>query len=99
MANNQLLQTLSELNSKIEELLKTQESLKKKVSELEERNLFLVKQHEKDLFLLENAGKDIEFLTLSHKLAESPDNLISTRRHLIGLMRTINNCIRMIKEE
>ena len=99
MATNQLLQTLSELNSKIEELLRIQESLKEKVSELEKKNLFLMNQHEKDLLLLENAGKDIEFLSLSHKLAESPDNLISTRRLLIRLIGTINNCIRMIKEE
>ena len=99
MANNQLLQTLSELNLKIQNLIEDRKKLQLKIEELETRNLALEAQHQSDIKKIEQAEKDIEFLTISHKLAESPDAIISTRRQLSRLISTINNCIRMIKEE
>lgn len=99
MANDQLLQTLSELNSRIQSLIEVQNQLQLRVEELETRNLVLENQHQSDVKKIEQAEKDIEFLTLSHRLADSPDTIISTRRLLIRLIHTINNCITMINEE
>lgn len=99
MANDQLLQTLSELNSRIQSLIEVQNQLQLRVEELETRNLVLEDQHQSDVKKIEQAEKDIEFLTLSHRLADSPDTIISTRRLLIRLIHTINNCITMINEE
>ncbi|MBD5298353.1 MAG: hypothetical protein HDS22_00030 [Bacteroides sp.] len=48
---------------------------------------------------LDIARTDAEFLTMSHRLASSPDSIISTRRHIARLIRTIDNCISMLKEE
>ena len=99
MAQNQLIDSLSILSKKIEDLLKRQTMLHKRIEELEKRNNELEEQRQKDLKIIEKANQDIEFLTVSHKLAESPDTIISTRRKILGLIRTIDNCIRIIKEE
>ena len=99
MAQNQLIDSLSILSKKIEDLLKHQTMLHKRIEELEKRNNELEEQRQKDLKIIEKANQDIEFLTVSHKLAESPDTIISTRRKILGLIRTIDNCIRIIKEE
>lgn len=48
---------------------------------------------------LDNTRKDVEFLTMSHRLADSPDSVISARRRIARLIRTIDNCISMLKEE
>lgn len=47
---------------------------------------------------IELARRDAEFLTMSHRLADSPDSLVETRRHIAGLIRTIDLCISMLKE-
>lgn len=99
MAQNQLLQTLTDLNDKISELLEAQKSLQEKVKNLEKQKNVLEAQHQEDIEKLRQAEKDIEFLSMSYKLADNPDTLISTRKTIIGLIRTINNCIRMLKEE
>ena len=41
---------------------------------------------------------DAEFLAVSHKLADSPDTLVSARRHLARLTRHIDRCLEMLKE-
>lgn len=99
MAQNQLLYSLSILSERIECLLRQQNLLQKRIEELEQRNNELVDQHLKDLKKIEKAKQDIEFLIVSHRLADSPDTIISTRRKILGLIRTIDNCIRIIKEE
>ena len=99
MAQPQLLETLSELNIRIENLLEVQNELKKRIEQLEKRNSVLEEQHLNDVKLLEKTNKDIEFLTLSHRLAGSPDTIISARRKIGRLIGTIDNCIRMINEE
>ncbi|MDE6682138.1 MAG: hypothetical protein K2J87_01775 [Muribaculaceae bacterium] len=48
---------------------------------------------------LQRALTDAEFLTMSHRLADSPDTIISTRRQIARLIRNIDNCISMLKEE
>lgn len=39
-----------------------------------------------------------EYLTVSHRLADSPDTLIDTRRHIAKLIRNIDRCLEMLKE-
>ena len=99
MANNQLLSTIKELNSRIQNLIHVQNSLYDRIRELEQTNILLESQHKSDILKIEQAEKDIEFLSISHRLADSSDTIISTRRQLARLIGTINNCIRMLNEE
>jgi len=41
----------------------------------------------------------VEFLTMSYRLADSPDTIVSARRRIARLIRTIDSCISMLKEE
>ena len=99
MANSDLLPSISLLSKKIDSMLKLQQSLQKRIAELEISNNELRKQHEADSILLENANKEIEFLKVSYRLASSPETIISARIELSKLIRTIDNCIRMINED
>ena len=99
MAQAPILQAISTLNKRIEALLHQQDLLQKKLKELEMKNHLLEIRHNEDSEKLRQAALDIEFLEMSHRLADSPDKIISTRRKIASWIRTIDNCIRMINEE
>lgn len=99
MAQTQLIQLLSTLQSRIEMLVESQNVLLKKIEELEKKNIVLENQIKSDAKIIEEANKNLEFLTLSHRLADSPDTIISTRKKITGLIRTINNCIQILEKE
>ena len=99
MAKPELLHSISILSKQIDNLLEQQQLLQKKIEDLENLNLKLSKQHEEDLVLLDKANKDIEFLSVSYRLASSPEALISARNKVSQLIRTIDNCIRIINED
>ena len=99
MAKPELINSISFLSKKIDNLLALLSELQRKNNELEIANEELKKQHQEDLILLEKAEKQIEFLTVSYKLASSPDSIISARTKLSQLIRTIDSCIRMINED
>lgn len=94
-----LLSTLSDLNEKISRLAGVQEALKTRIKELEKENETLKAELKESRDQLDKARTDVEFLTVSHRLAENPDTIIATRRRIARLIRTIDNCISMIKEE
>lgn len=93
-----LLSVLNSLQERLDGLVAAHNELLNKIRELEEENLQLKAEiKEKDL-ALGKAETDIEYLTMSHKLAENPDTIIAARRKIAGLIRTIDNCISMLKE-
>lgn len=94
-----LITLLESLTKKIEKLSDNQAKFIERIRQLEEDNASLRTQLFEEKRNLEIAQKDIEFLTVSHKLAESPDALIATRRRIARLIRTIDNCIAMINED
>lgn len=73
------------LHSRIEELEKENENLRQELDDARQK--------------LAKALSDVEFLTMSHRLADSPDSIISARRRIARLIRTIDNCISMLREE
>lgn len=99
MAKPELFNTFNALSRRIDRLLEQQIILQKKLADLESSNNELKNQHEKDLLLLSQQQKQIEFLSLSHRLADSPEALIAARNKISKLIRTIDNCIRLINEE
>lgn len=81
------------------------EARRKEYARLKERNR-LLEEENADLRRLaaeaqkerEKAMLDAEFLAVSHKLADSPDTLVSARHHLARLIRNIDRCLEMLKE-
>lgn len=99
MAKPELIISISTLAKKIDSLLEYQDNLLERIKELEISNQNLRLQHEKDLEALSLAKKDIEFLSLSHRLANSPEALVKAKTQVSKLIRTIDNCIRLINED
>lgn len=44
----------------------------------------------------QRAELDVEFLRVSHRLADNPDSIIETRRHIAKLIRNIDRCLEML---
>lgn len=99
MADSQLITILSNLNSKIERLIENQKILRERINELEKQNSVLEAALLNDKLIIEQANKNIEFLSMSYRLADDPETIILTRRRIAWLIGTINDCIRMINEE
>lgn len=93
-----LVSILEKLEARQNELLADLESLKLRNKELEEENAELRRRESDALKIRDKALLDIEYLQVSHKLAEDPDALIDTRRRIAGLIRNIDRCISMLKE-
>ncbi len=72
---------------------------REQIVRLEKENEDLRTQLSETRAELDNTRKDVEFLTMSHRLADSPDSVISARRRIARLIRTIDNSISMLKEE
>ena len=95
-----------------ESLITTLERLDARIKDVTMRNARLVEQNHEleeeiaDLRLeiaearreRDRARLDAEYLTVSHRLADSPDTLIDTRRHIAKLIRNIDRCLEMLKE-
>ncbi|MDE7159903.1 MAG: hypothetical protein K2O24_03525 [Muribaculaceae bacterium] len=47
----------------------------------------------------DRAMLDVEFLTLSHRLADTPEALLSARRRISRMIRTIDKCILLLKDD
>ena len=99
MAKPELLSSVHHLSKKIDKLMEQHRINQNKINQLLEENLEMRQQHETDVQLLEKANKEIEFLSVSHRLADSPEALVSARNKVAKLIRTIDNCIRMINED
>lgn len=94
-----LTSLLSQISDKITEIETNQKQLYARIKILEEENESLQDTIKELRQLLSQANTDKEFLTMSHRLADSPDSIVSTRRRIARLIRTIDNCISMLKEE
>lgn len=94
-----LVSILSDISGKLSELAASQDSMKAKIRSLEVENGNLKEELSDTRSQLQQALLDVEFLKMSHRLADSPDSLIATRRRIARLIRTIDNCISMLKEE
>ena len=93
-----LLTEITKVQRRLENLLSAHNELIEKFQGLEEENLRLkaeIKEKEAELL---KANTDIEYLKVSHRLADNPDTIIKARRKIAGLIRTIDNCISMLKE-
>lgn len=93
-----LLITLEKLDARIKDLLAQRDELASRNATLEEENEELRRQRDEAIATRDRAKLDIEYLTMSYRLAADPDSLIETRRHIAKLIRNIDRCLDMLKE-
>lgn len=99
MAKPELLQLINTLSKKIDQLLAQQNRLQQRIIELETQNNELKAKQVFDSKQLEEARKDVDFLTMSYRLADNPEAIVSARNMVSKLIRTIDNCILLINED
>lgn len=89
---------LQQLESEIGELAAHNARLLARNKQLEAENADLVSKAREAEEERDRARLDADFLAVSHKLADNPDNLIATRRRIAQLIRNIDRCLEMLKE-
>lgn len=99
MAKSEIARSFQALSKKIDSLILENTSLRSRIDTLSLQNEELLGQHAQDQKALEKANKEIEYLSLSHRLASSPEALVEARKEISRLIRTIDSCIRLIKED
>lgn len=97
MAAN-LLNELENLERSLEALAGKYRKLEQRNRMLEEENANLKREASEARESRDRALKDVEFLAVSHKLADDPDTLVVARRHIAHLIRNIDRCLDMLKE-
>ncbi len=93
-----LLDALGLLRTRIGDLTEENTLLRARNTELEALNADLRQQAEEAAAGRHRAELDAQYLAVSHKLADDPDILIQTRRHIAQLIRNIDRCLEMLKE-
>lgn len=99
MAKPELIQSVTTLSGKVDSLLEQVKSLNDKVISLQKENSELRRRHLDDINELELAKRDIEFLSLSHRLAGSPEALVKARAKITKILDTIDSCIQIINTD
>lgn len=94
-----MLTSLRQLNNKIADLSALHLKMQDQIKVLEEENRSLKADLETERKNLNKALSDVEFLSVSYRLADSPESVVSARRTISRLIRTIDSCITMINEE
>lgn len=99
MAQPELIRSIAILSKRIDALINENKTLNDKVNSLQQINDELQRQHSIDSESLMKANKEIEFLKLSHRLAQSPEALVEARQKIASLIRNIDICIRLIADD
>ncbi len=95
----QLLRVIKDLRSTIEALASQRDQFRTENERLSQEVESLKRQLDDSRKDLKEAQMEVDFLTVSHRLADSPDNLISARRRLKRLIAKIDRCVSLLKED
>lgn len=94
-----LTSIIKDLKRKMLTLAAEREQSAAKLEKLERENESLKEQLAECLRDLQTAKMEVDFLTISHRLADSPENLISARRRVQRLIAKIDRCVSLLKED
>lgn len=89
---------LEELKVRVKALTTENRRLREENAELGIQNRTLKELTSEAEQRRQRAELDAEYLAVSHKLADTPDTLINTRRHISQMIRNIDRCLEMLKE-
>ena len=94
-----LHRVISELRTRIVELASQRDAAVAAQADLRREADDLREELEDCREQLRTARMEVDFLTVSHRLADSPANLISARRRLQRLIAKIDRCVSLLKED
>ncbi len=66
--------------------------LRARVADLDEQLADACEQRDRALM-------DVEYLTISHRLADTPEALVDARREVARMIRTVDRCITLLKDD
>lgn len=89
---------LEKLDARIKELKARNAEMRLELEQLKAENDELRREAEEAKALKDKAQLDVEYMEVSHKLADNPDSLIKTRRRISQLIRNIDRCLEMLKD-
>ncbi len=95
----QLSRIIKDLRQKAMALATERDQATAEMGRLKQENEALKEQLAESLHHLQTARLEVHFLTISHRLADSPENLISARRRLQRLIAKIDRCVSLLKED
>ncbi len=97
--SRQLSRIIKDLRQKAMALATERDQATAEMGRLKQENEALKEQLAESLHDLQTARMEVDFLTISHRLADSPENLISARRRLQRLIAKIDRCVSLLKED
>ena len=95
----QLTRVIGDLRSKIVALAKQRDAALAAGEHCRQETERLRKELDDCRQELKEARMEADFLTISHRIAENPDNLISARRRLQRLIARIDRCVALLRED
>ncbi len=94
-----LTSIIKDLRQKALSLAAQRDEMAAESERLKRENESLKEQLSESLQELQRAKMEVDFLTISHRLADSPENLISARRRVQRLIAKIDRCVSLLKED
>ncbi len=80
------------LTTRLKALMEENEQLRSQVADLDDRLAQASAERDRAL-------RDVEYLTLSHRLADNPEALVSARREVARMIRVVDRCITLLKDD
>lgn len=90
---------INDLRQKAMLLAKQRDEATAETERLTQENAALKEQLAECQRELQATSMEVDFLTISHRLADSPENIISARRRLQRLIAKIDRCVSLLKED
>lgn len=90
---------LAEIRQKIETLAADRDAALQRISALEDQISDLQAELETTRNDLHRARLDVEFLTVSHRLADTPEAVVTARKIISGLIRKVDSAINLVKND
>ena len=94
-----LHRVISDLRARIEQLASQRDAALEANDDLRQEAEDLKRQLDECREELKTARMEVDFLTVSHRLADSPHNIISARRRMQRLIAKIDRCVSLLKED
>lgn len=98
MAGSQIAK-LAEIRKKISQLAAQRDAAIARIADLESHVSDLESDLTETREALDRAKLDAEFLTVSHRLADTPEALVVTRRKILSLIRKVDSAINLLKND
>lgn len=91
--------TLADIREKIRELAAQRDEAREHIKELESRISDLETDLDETRDELHRVRLDVEYLTVSHRLADTPDALVTARKTISALIRKVDSAINLLRNE